>query len=71
MSVTFHFQNLRRQANLICLINTRMNFLFQIATFNKFMGTYSIKFHVTNGVKQGGILSSCLFNVYMNNLSLS
>ena len=28
-------------------------------------------FLVTNGVKQGGILSSSLFNVYMNNLSLS
>ena len=33
--------------------------------------TYSKKFLVTNGVKQGGILSPCLFNVYMNNLSLS
>ena len=26
---------------------------------------------MTNGVKQGGILSPCLFDVYMNNLSLS
>ena len=26
---------------------------------------------MTNGVKQGGILSPSLFNVYMNNLSLS
>ena len=33
--------------------------------------TYSKKFLVTNGVKQGGILPPCLFNVYMNNLSLS
>ena len=29
------------------------------------------KFHVTNGVKQGGILSPALFSVYMNNLSVS
>ena len=33
--------------------------------------TYSTKFLVTNGVKQGRILSPCLFNVCMNNLSLS
>ena len=31
----------------------------------------STKFRVTNGVKQGGILSPTLFNVYMNNLSVS
>ena len=31
----------------------------------------STKFRVTNGVKQGGILSPALFNVYMNNLSVS
>ena len=29
------------------------------------------KILVTNGVKQGGILSPSLFNVYINNLSLS
>ena len=28
------------------------------------------KFRVTNGVKQGGILSPALFNVYMNNLRM-
>ena len=31
----------------------------------------STKFRVTNGVKQGGILSPALFNVYMNNLNVS
>ena len=30
----------------------------------------SNKFYVMNGVKQGGILSPALFNVYMNNLSV-
>ena len=39
--------------------------------FIRWGNTYSTKFLVTNGVKQGGILSQCLFNVYMNNLSLS
>ena len=35
-------------------------------------GNYcSTKFCVTNGVKQGGILSPALFNVYINNLSVS
>ena len=29
------------------------------------------KFYVTNEVKQGGILSPALFNVYMNDLRLS
>jgi len=31
---------------------------------------YSRKFSVTNGVRQGGILSPYLFNLYMNQLSL-
>ncbi len=31
--------------------------------------TYSSSFHVSNGVRQGGILSPCLFNVYMDDLS--
>ena len=31
----------------------------------------SNKFHVTTGVKQGGVLSPPIFNVYVNNLSLS
>ena len=30
---------------------------------------YSNSFKVTNGVRQGGILSSYLFNVYMDDLS--
>ena len=39
--------------------------------FIRWGNTYSTKFLVINGVKKGGILSPCLFNVYMNNLSLS
>ena len=39
--------------------------------FIRWGNTYSTKFLVANRVKQGGILSPCLFNVYMNNLSLS
>ena len=31
----------------------------------------SNKFYIKNGVKQGGILSPFLFNVYMNNLSVT
>ena len=39
--------------------------------FIRWSNKYSTKFLVTNGVKQRGILSQCLFNVHMNNLSLS
>ena len=33
--------------------------------------TVSSSFHVTNGVKQGGIISPVLFNAYMDDLSTS
>ena len=39
--------------------------------FIRWGNSCSTKFRVTNGVKQGGILSPALFNVYMNNLSVS
>ena len=32
--------------------------------------TFTSSFHVSNGVKQGGILSPMLFNVYMDQLSI-
>ena len=32
------------------------------------MSTLSSKFQVTNGVRQGGVLSSLLFTVYVNEL---
>ena len=39
--------------------------------FIRWGNSCSNKFYVTNGVKQGGILSPALFNVYMNNLSVT
>ena len=39
--------------------------------FIRWGNSCSTKFRVTNGVKQGGILSPAFFNVYMNNLSVS
>ena len=39
--------------------------------FIRWGNSCSNKFYVTNGVKQSGILSPALFNVYMNNLSLT
>ena len=38
--------------------------------FERWSGTCSTSFCVTNGVKQGGIISSMLFNLYMDDLSL-
>ena len=35
----------------------------------KWGSTLSSKFQVTNGVRQGGVLSPLLFNVYVNELS--
>ena len=35
----------------------------------KWSSTFSVKFHVTNGVRQGGVLPPLLFNVYINKLS--
>ena len=35
----------------------------------KWGSTMSSKFHVTNAVRQGGVLSPLLFNVYANELS--
>ena len=39
--------------------------------FIRWGNSCSNKFYVTNGVKQGGILSPALFNVYMNKLSVT
>ena len=39
--------------------------------FVRWGNSCSNKFYVTNGVKQGGIMSPALFNVYMNNLSVT
>ena len=39
--------------------------------FKRWGNSCSNKFYVTNGVKQGGVLSPALFNVYMNNLSVT
>ena len=36
----------------------------------RWSGILSHVFHVTNGVRQGGILSPYLFNVYMDDLSI-
>ena len=37
----------------------------------RWSNTVSSSFHFTNGVKQGGIISPILFNVYMDDLSIS
>ena len=39
--------------------------------FVRWGDTCSVSFCVTNGVKQGGIISPMLFNLYMDDLSLT
>ena len=36
MSTTLHFQDIKKQQNVICLVKTRMGVLFQITTFVRF-----------------------------------
>ena len=36
MSTTLHFPDLKKQQNLICLVNIRMSVPFRIATFVRF-----------------------------------
>ena len=50
---------------------TNNNHMIKILKFIRWGNTVSSSFHVTNGVKQGGIISSVLFNVYMDDLSIS
>ena len=37
--------------------------------YMKWGSTFAGKFYVTNGVRQGGVLSPLLFNVYVDELS--
>ena len=46
------------------LVSTSINVVYV-----KWGSTLSSKFQVTNGVRQGGVLSPLLFNVYVNELS--
>ena len=52
----------------VFIINILLYWYSRQEMFIRWGNSYSTKFLVT-GVKQEGILSPCLFNVYMNNLS--
>ena len=43
--------------------------LFGELLYDKWVSTLSSKFQATNGVRQGGVLSPLLFDVYVNELS--
>ena len=68
-----HWQLFNKLFNIhvpVFIVNILVYWYSRREMFIRYGNTYSTKFLVTNGVNQGGILSPCLFNVYMNNLSL-
>ena len=77
--ITKHCKHLHTIYNSVTYTNRSQHVLFSDSKFdNRDIthgvpqgNTHSTKFLVTNGVKQEGIMSPCLFNVYMNNLRLS
>ena len=69
-----HWQLFNKLLNIhvpVFIVNILVYWYSRQEMFIRWGNTYSTKYIVTNGVKQGGILFPCLFNVYLNNLSLS
>ena len=65
------FSNLLNIHVPVFVVNMLVYWYSRQEMFIRWGNTNSTQFLVTNGVKQGGILSPCLFNVYINNLSIS
>ena len=69
-----HWQLFNKLLNIyvpVFIVNILVYWYSRQEMFIRWGNIYSTKFLVTDGVKQGGILSPCLCNVYMNNVSLS
>ena len=65
------FQKLQSRGTPVYLLNILMYWYLNQTMCVKWGSATSFSFTVTNGVRQGGILSPHLFNVYMDELSIS
>ena len=62
------FKKLLNRGVPIYLVNVLCYWYQHQSMYVKWGSTLSSKFQVTNGVRQGGVLSPLLFNVYVNEL---